>query len=144
MTAFDACPNTLLGYTDRKKGRGHGLKTNIEQLENGANGFSYQHFIGLNLSQTTIALNEFDKCIFTRCNFMECIFAESRFLNCLFERRILSALQFPTSSFFSAVRFTGSNVIGVDWFQAKTPQLGAMEFIECDLPIQVLRCSSSN
>jgi hypothetical protein len=42
------------------------------------------------------------------------------------------------------VRFTGSNVIGVDWFQAKTPQLGAMEFIECDLPIQVLRCSSSN
>lgn len=92
-------------------------------------------FRGIDQSGGNISESEFYDCVFEACSFLEVRFEKCRFVQCSFQNCDLSVIHVPGSS-FTAVRFVGSKLIGVDWTQAHWPAErldGALGFERCAL-----------
>ena len=85
------------------------------------------------LEQGRLVSTEFYDCTFNGCSFVETTFQNCRFVNCVFRDCDLSLMQVPDCS-FTATRFEGSKVIGVNWTRAHWPATRLREsigFSEC-------------
>jgi len=79
--------------------------------------YADQCFTRIDLERSELVSCQFHHCEFVRCSLVETIFRDCRLVDCIFREYDLSLIQAPGTS-FSAVRFEGSKVIGVDWTRA--------------------------
>ncbi|MCL9683655.1 pentapeptide repeat-containing protein [Legionella maioricensis] len=79
-------------------------------------------FSDLKLDAAELKNKLFENCTFTRSSFIETLFHSCKFVDCEFKLCNLSSVQFKYTSFSDTV-FDESKLIGINWTQAKWPNI---------------------
>jgi len=97
--------------------------------------YSDKRFTDLECSKKVIQNIQFENCHFKNCNFDDASFLHCKFIECDFTHCSLNAA-ILTGTSFSDVNFDHSQLMNINWIQAKWPQIklfSTIGFVNCDI-----------
>ena len=111
-------------------------QTQEESLNNKTEHFD-ENFTSLAYENQKFENKRFENCKFSKCDFNNATFINCKFVDCDFASCNLASIDVSLSS-FNDVSFEDCKLIGVNWTQAKWPQ------IKLASPLQFYRCNMSH
>jgi uncharacterized protein YjbI with pentapeptide repeats len=116
-----------------------GLNVPASKFESGGS-FEAETFKKVNLNQQVVRDATFSVCKFVRCDFSETVFQNCRFIECQFDDCTMRLAKVKGTT-FSRVKFTGCNLLGIDWTEADWSEwmskISAVEFESCVLEYSI-------
>ena len=92
-------------------------------------------FVNLNVANKTLEGISFENCKFSQCDFSETKLTKCKFVDCEFVSCNLSLMK-VSHSIFSQIDFDRSKMLGVNWTEAKWPQISLnspINFYQCNI-----------